>query len=52
MSAQARLAQRPHQADQARHADDDQQDLAEGLLRDALGHGEGQHLGVRALRKF
>ena len=30
--AQARLAQRPHQADQARHGDDAEQHLAEGLL--------------------
>ena len=36
------LQEGAHQADHPGHADDDQQDLAEGLLRDALGHGEGQ----------
>lgn len=36
------LQEGAHQADRPGHADDDQQDLAEGLLRDALGHGEGQ----------
>ena len=44
VSVQERLAQRPHQADQARHGDDAEQHLAEGLLGDVLDHGEGDEV--------
>ena len=41
LPAQARLSQRPHQADHTSHGDDAEQHLAESLLRDVLDHGEG-----------